>query len=136
MMSILKKRIVTYTLLIAALCGASYAGAQQTSNTLALATTKTTAIPTDREAGAGQSGTAGTRYTYAELMYQRMYGTDKYVVSGSEVSQQTRTAVTKVKYCTDALEIIGYDGWELVGVTTRNFDSGYEFYYYFKKKLN
>ncbi len=136
MISIVKKTVFKYTFLIAVLCSASYAGAQQAGNTLALATNKTNAMPTDREAGAGQSGAAVTRYTYAELMYQRMYGTDKYVVSGSEVSQQTRTAVAKVKYCTDALEIIGYDGWELVGVTTRNFDSGYEFYYYFKKKLN
>lgn len=74
-------------------------------------------------------------YVYAELVYQRNFGSDTFWVSGSSVSESTRGLVQKVKYSVEALNALGSDGWELKSTVTRNFDGGFEIYYYLEKEI-
>lgn len=76
------------------------------------------------------------KFFYAEFIYQYSYVSSKQWVNGSAVSETVAKAVSAAKYRSDALDILGNDGWELTTSFTRNFDNGYEMYYYFKKKMN
>ena len=70
------------------------------------------------------------------MFFQRQFGSNKIVVNGKTVSESLKKSVEQAKYTNDALEIMGQDGWELVTTTARNFDNGFEIYYYFKKETN
>ena len=80
--------------------------------------------------------TSADRFAYAELMYQKNYGKENIWVSGINVSLEIQKEVSTSKYRDEALDIMGKDGWELVSVFTRNFESGFEIFYYFKKRIN
>jgi hypothetical protein len=80
--------------------------------------------------------TSTDRFAYAELMYQKNYGKENIWVSGINVSLEIQKEVSTSKYRDEALDIMGKDGWELVSVFTRNFESGFEIFYYFKKRIN
>ena len=69
-------------------------------------------------------------------MYQKNYGKENIWVSGINVSLEIQKEVSTSKYRDEALDIMGKDGWELVSVFTRNFESGFEIFYYFKKRIN
>lgn len=75
------------------------------------------------------------KFTYAELVFQRALGQDKFWVTGINVSKEIGTAVSVSKYRDEAIEIIGKNGWEMVSTLIRNFDGGFEIFYYFKKKI-
>ena len=74
------------------------------------------------------------KYAYAEVVYQNSY-TVKTWVSGKYVSQEVADAISKMQHQSGALDIMGEDGWELVTSFTRNFNNGYDYYYYFRKPL-
>lgn len=76
------------------------------------------------------------KIAYAELVYQNRVVTSKIWVSGKYVKQDLINAVGAGSSASQALDLMGDDGWELVTTVTRNFDSGFEIYYYFKKDLN
>jgi hypothetical protein len=57
-------------------------------------------------------------------------------VSGINVSKEIRTAVSASKYRDEAIEIMGKNGWEMVSSLIRNFDGGFEIFYYFQKKIS
>lgn len=76
------------------------------------------------------------KYAYAELVHQRNYGIASHWVSGNTVSEEIRKAVAASKVRHEALDILGNDGWELITTVTRNFDGGFEIFFYFRKKIN
>jgi hypothetical protein len=88
-----------------------------------------------RPAAAHQTMIAAPKFAYAELVSQTNYGIDKYWVNGSAVPEELRKAVGASKLRVWALEYMGDEGWELVGTNSRNFDGGFEVYFYFKKLL-
>ncbi|MCL1675599.1 hypothetical protein [Elizabethkingia meningoseptica] len=75
------------------------------------------------------------KFAYAEMVFQHYYK-DKAWVNGKYVDDNIRAAVSKVSSPSQALDIMGDNGWELTTSFTRNFDGGYEYYYYFKKVIN
>ena len=87
-----------------------------------------------KETNAKFIGKKIAKYAYAEVVYQNSY-TVKTWVSGKYVSQEVADAISKMQHQSGALDIMGEDGWELVTSFTRNFNSGYEYYYYFRKPL-
>lgn len=82
-----------------------------------------------------QTKIAAPKFAYAELVSQTNYGIDKYWVNGSAVPEELRKAVGASKLRVWALEYMGDEGWELVGTNSRNFDGGFEVFFYFKKLL-
>ncbi|MDX8568529.1 hypothetical protein OZ668_11055 [Elizabethkingia sp. HX XZB] len=78
---------------------------------------------------------AGQKYAYAEVVFQHYYK-DKTWVNGKYVSDNIRADISKTTSPSQALDIMGENGWELTTSFTRNFDGGYEYYYYFKKAIN
>ena len=74
-----------------------------------------------------------TRFVYAEFIYQISYGQIKQWVNGNTVSEQIRKAVAATTLRHEALDILGSDGWELTSSITRNFDNGFEIFFYLKK---
>lgn len=75
------------------------------------------------------------KFIYAELVFQRNYGENKLWVSSNYVSQQTKQLIATKKYADEGLEILGQDDWELTTAVTREFNGGFEIYYYLKKKV-
>ncbi|MET4083835.1 hypothetical protein ABIB40_003808 [Pedobacter sp. UYP30] len=75
------------------------------------------------------------KFAYAELVYQNRAIASKIWVTGKYVSQDLINAVGTGSSASQALDLMGDDGWELVTAVTRNFDNGFEIYYYFKKDL-
>lgn len=73
------------------------------------------------------------RFVYAEFIYQISYGQIKQWVNGITVSEQIRKAVAATTLRHEALEILGSEGWELTSTITRNFDNGFEIFFYLKK---
>lgn len=82
---------------------------------------------------ADQQSTIAQKFVYAELVFQRNFGGDVCWVSGSTVLRTTVDAVNKCKTSSEALDALGRDGWELTTAVTRNFDGGFEIYYYLRK---
>lgn len=74
------------------------------------------------------------KFTYAELLYQRLYGEDKFSVYGKSISETIKKSISQVKYRDEALEILGAEGWELSTTIIREISGGFEVFYYFKKK--
>lgn len=79
---------------------------------------------------------ASPKFAYAELLYQRMYGEDKFTANGKNLSETIKKSITQVKYRDEALELLGADGWELASTVIREINSGFEIFYYFKKKMD
>lgn len=75
------------------------------------------------------------KFLYAELVFQRNYGENKLWVSSNHVPQQTKQLIATKKYADEGLEILGQDDWELTTAVTREFNGGFEIYYYLKKKV-
>lgn len=75
------------------------------------------------------------KFIYAELVFQRNYGENKLWVSSNNVSEQTKQLIAKKKYADEGLEILGQEDWELTTAVTREFNGGFEIYYYLKKKV-
>jgi len=75
------------------------------------------------------------KFTYAELIYQRNAGVDKFMVYGKTLSDMIKKSVPQVKYREDALEIMGSEGWELVSTSIREVSYGFEIFYYFKRPV-
>lgn len=82
------------------------------------------------------SNEENAKFVYAELVHQRNYGEPSHWVSGNAVSEAIRKAVAASKLRHEALDILGNDGWELTTSVTRNFDGGFEIFYYLRKKIN
>lgn len=76
------------------------------------------------------------KFTYAEAVYQNNTIAEKMWVSGSAVPQAVRNSVAAAKYTVSMLDIMGNNGWELISSTARNFDGGFEIFYYFKKEIS
>lgn len=76
------------------------------------------------------------KYAYAELLYQVHFSIPKFILTGTTVSPELKTAVNTARYRDDALDLLGDSGWELVSVITRNFDGGFELFFYFKKPID
>lgn len=74
-----------------------------------------------------------TRFVYAEFIYQISYGQIKQWVNGITVSEQIRKAVAATTLRYEALDLLGSEGWELTSTITRNFDNGFEIFFYLKK---
>jgi len=75
------------------------------------------------------------KFIYAELVFQRNYGENKLWVSSNYVTQQTKQLIATKKYADEGLEILGQEDWELTTAVTREFNGGFEIYYYLKKKV-
>lgn len=73
-------------------------------------------------------------FMYAELVYQHKFGGDAIWVNSNNVSPNTKALIQKAKYSDEALDLLGNEGWELVSAITRNFDGGFEIYFYLKKE--
>lgn len=73
------------------------------------------------------------RFAYAEFIYQISYGQIKQWVNGLAVPEKIRRAVAATTLRHEALEILGNEGWELTSTITRNFDNGFEIFFYLKK---
>lgn len=86
-----------------------------------------------REGAISQVGSV--KYVYAELVYQRNFGSDVCWVNGASLQRTMVEAINKTKVSSDALDILGNDGWELTTAVTRNFDGGFEIYYYLRKQV-
>lgn len=91
---------------------------------------------TTKNKNAENKGNESQKFVYAEFIYQYYYVSAKQWVNGSSVSETVGKAVSTAKYVYEGLDILGKDGWELTTSFTRNFDNGYEMYYYFKKTMN
>ena len=76
-----------------------------------------------------------TKFIYAELIYQRIYAESKFFVNGKNVSESSKKSVAQAKYSDEALDILGADGWELTAAYKREINSGSEYFFYLKKKI-
>ncbi|MEC7265587.1 MAG: hypothetical protein VXW38_17725 [Bacteroidota bacterium] len=76
-----------------------------------------------------------SKFVYAELVYQRKFGSDMLWVNGDNVSDELKSSIQKIKTSTEALDFLGNEGWELLTAVTRNFDGGFEIYFYLKKEI-
>ncbi len=74
------------------------------------------------------------KYAYAEFINQFNYRFERWV-DGNYVSLKIKKDVAAAKYVSDALDILGSDGWELISTVIREFTNGYAVYYYFKKRI-
>lgn len=75
------------------------------------------------------------KFVYAELLYQRITGTDKFSVNGKTISETVKKSIAQVKYRDEALEIMGTESWELSTTVVREISYGFEIFFYFKKKI-
>jgi hypothetical protein len=89
----------------------------------------------DSASAAPYTHSNNAKFIYAELVFQRNYGENKLWVSSNYVSQQTKQLIATKKYADEGLEILGQDDWELTTAVTREFNGGFEIYYYLKKKV-
>ena len=83
-----------------------------------------------------ETNIVATKFVYAEIIYQKQYDIYKKWVNGNTVSQEVAKSIEDCKFLTDALDILGNDGWELVSTTLRNLNAGWEMTYTFKKRIN
>lgn len=76
-----------------------------------------------------------TKFIYAELICQRIYGESNFFVNGKNVSERSKKSVAQAKYRDEALDILGADGWELTAAYEKEINSGSEYFFYLKKKI-
>ncbi|MBC7936761.1 MAG: hypothetical protein H7Y86_15525 [Rhizobacter sp.] len=76
------------------------------------------------------------KYAYAELLYQVHFSIPKFRLVGKTVPPQLITAVNAANNRDEALDLLGDSGWELISVITRNFDGGFELFFFFKKTVD
>ncbi len=74
------------------------------------------------------------KYAYAEFVNQFNYRFERWV-NGNHVSLKIKKDVAAATYVSDALDILGSDGWELISTVKVEFTNGYGVYYYFKKRI-
>lgn len=77
-----------------------------------------------------------TKFIYAELIYQRIYAESKFFINGRNVSESLKKSVAQVKYTDEALDLLGADGWELTAAYKKDINSGSEYFYYLKKRID
>lgn len=76
-----------------------------------------------------------TKFSYAELFYQRNYGEDKLFVNGDSLNEALKKSIAESKYKSSALELMGAQGWELSSTIYRETTGGYEIIFFLKKKI-
>lgn len=80
----------------------------------------------------------GTKKVFYSYVVEAFSGkTSSFFASGNSISDKLGKDIKTAKYTQDALDYMGAEGWELVSVTSREFqtmlDGGLEVVYYFKK---
>lgn len=76
------------------------------------------------------------KYAYAVVVLQNITNEPKMWIEGKYVPKELGASIEKCTYSSQALDIMGDNGWELVSSLVRNINYGVEFFYYFKKPIN
>lgn len=80
------------------------------------------------------------KFVYAELCLHDEWDVlgrpQNMWVNSDHVSNALKTQVKNLKYTSDALDVLGAEGWELVSVINERTSTGTEYDHYLKKAVN